>query len=302
MHKLWDMDKQGGLTYSVQEHLLKTRYAADSGWEHPAAAIPVMLICGTLDFVVFQQLFAAILYDQLLIQWLSVIGCLIAFDLAPIYLGVLMKKRSQGMRINLFAASALALSFALVLAGNIWLRITVKDILLPPDPTAGMSLFGSGGAAESDPAALPYAIFSSMLPLATSLVSFVVSYISSDSLRGRIRLLHAQQLKLQEAAAQIRAILAEYQADPDFQDRLMRADDEQYDVELAAAEEQGFRYADQVRQRNKEYLGEESAANELSKDERRKLCRLLDRIDARTARQQQAESGIHLLKKEGLNA
>lgn len=276
---LWSVDAQGGLTFPLRSRQLHDIYAADSGWERPVSAIVVMVICGILDFVVFKQLFAAILYDQVLVQWLSVVGCLVAFDLAPIYLGILAKKHSQGMRISLFAVALLTLSFLIVLAGNVWLRITVKDILVPPDSAADFSLFGSQEtASESSPAALPYALFSSALPLATSIVSFIISYMSSDPLREKVRALHARQIELEDAEGQLEAILVEYEADPDLQARLTEADDAQYATALASADEKCFQYADYVRQRIKEHMGDAAATNVLSKDCREQLCRLLRHI------------------------
>ena len=241
---LWKMDAQGGLVFPLRDRLLRNAYAPDSGWERPAAAILVMLVCAVLDFVVFKQLFAAILYDQLLIQWLSVVGCLVAFDLAPVYAGILWKKSRQGLKSDVFSLAALLGAFLLVLAGSVWLRITVKDVLVPPGTAAAFSIFGQSGTQGSDPAALPYAVFSGALPLATSAVSFIVSCMSSDPLGAGLKALRSRQVQLEAAIGQLRALLAEFDAEQDLQARLAREDEEAFRQTAVTIRELGFTCAD----------------------------------------------------------
>ncbi len=271
---LWKMDKQGNLVFPTRGDQLKDTYAVDSSWERPVAALVVMVFCAVLDFIVFKQLFAAILYDQILIQWFSVVGCLIAFDLGPIYLGILMKKNRQGLRIDWVTAGGLILAFLLVFAGNIWLRITVKDILVPNNSASTFSIFGTGEN-ESARAALPYAVFSSMLPLATSIVSYGASYISANPLLERIKRLHYQQVELEDRIVQTEAVLKEYEEDPSLYDRLIEEDDKMFESASIRANELGYLYVDYVRERIKEHLGDPAATNELSKDVRDRLESLL---------------------------
>ena len=190
-NNLWSVNEQGGLEFSLRKQLAEKEYKAESTWEHPAAALIVMLVCATLDFVMFKQLFASFLYDQVLIQWFSIIGCLIGFDLAPIYLGILVRKRNQGYRVDPLLLGLLILAFALAITGNIWLRIVMKDLVLPAASSTGTSLFGAVTEEEtSNPGALPYAIFSAALPIVTSLVSFGISYITSNPLKEKLKVLH----------------------------------------------------------------------------------------------------------------
>lgn len=275
---VWKIGKRGNLRFPKRARRLNRLFAPDSKWEHPVAAIVVMLVCATLDFVVFKQLFGAILYDQLLIQWLSVIGCLVAFDLAPIYLGILLKKNSQGFRISWFAVGALTFAFVAVAVGNVWLRITVKDILVPDDSATASSIFSAAGAVRSNSPALPYAIVSSALPVATSAVSFIVSYVSSNPLKSKLKNLRRIQVDIEDDINQDEAILTEYTKNGNITARLNEQDAEMLKLALASACEQGFAYADYVRERISEHLGEAAAANELAKDYRDKLSALINEI------------------------
>lgn len=274
---LWTMDKQGNLVFPLREAQLNGAYTPDSKWEHPYAAIIIMLVCGTLDYVVFKSTFSSILYDAVWLQRLSVIGFLVAFDLAPIYLGILVKKSSQGMKVSTFAVITLSTAFALALVGNVWLRITIKDILVPADSVSSTSIFSSStSSTDSNSAALPYAIVSSILPLATSIVSFVASYMSSNPLRDKLKKLREKQVELEDAIGQLEAVVEEYDEETDYKARLLDEDDSSYENAVRITQELGFMYADYVRERIKEHLGDAAATNELSKDCRDRLSKLFN--------------------------
>lgn len=280
-NNLWSVNEQGGLEFSLRKQLAEKEYKAESTWEHPAAALIVMLVCATLDFVMFKQLFASFLYDHVLIQWFSIIGCLIGFDLAPIYLGILVRKRNQGYRVDPLLLGLLILAFALAITGNIWLRIVMKDLVLPAASSTGTSLFGAVTEEEtSNPGALPYAIFSAALPIVTSLVSFGISYITSNPLKEKLKVLHTAQVELEDSIGQLEAILIEYEEDPDLTGRLTAEDDEQYETFLGMTREKAVTYCDYVRERIKEHLGDPASSNELSKDSRQKLVALFERVES----------------------
>lgn len=279
-NNLWAVNQQGGLEFGLRNELLKREYQVDSMWEHPVVAVAVMFVCATLDFVLFKQLFASFLYDHVLIQWFSIIGCLIGFDLAPIYLGILVRKKNQGYRISLLLLGLLILAFALAIAGNVWLRIEMRDLVLPAASSTGTSLFGSVAEEESvNPGAMPYAIFTAALPIVTSLVSFGISYITSNPLKNKLKNLHTSQVKLEDSIGQLKAILIEYEEDPDLTGRLTAEDDEQYATCLGLTREQAVAYCDYVRERIKEHLGDPAASNELSKDSRQALVSLFERVE-----------------------
>lgn len=277
---LWTVNRQGGLDFGLRRDLTKREFAADSTWEHPTAALVVMLLCASLDFVLFKQLFASFLYDHVLIQWFSIVGLLVGFDCAPIYAGILVRKRSQGYRVPAWLMCLLAAAFTLALVGNIWLRIELRDLVLPASSSTGTSLFGAvTEETETNPAALPYAIFAAALPIVTSLVSFGISYITSNPLKSRLKTMHTAQVELEASIGELEAILTEYDEDPDLAARLTAEDDEQYETQLGMTREQAVTYCDYVRERIKEHLGDPAASNELSKDSRQALQALFERME-----------------------
>ena len=267
---LWKQDKQGNLVFPQRSGQIQEAYAVESFWERSAVSVFVLVLCAVLDSVVFLQLFSLILYDHVWLQRLSTIGCLIAFDFGPIYLGISRRRSTQGLKVDKLGCALLTAAFLGVAFFNCYLRIMLKDQLVPVDSTAESSVFSSmsGG---SNPAALPYAIFSGILPLATSIVSFYVSLSSCNPLKSRLKRLRKQQVELEDAICQLDAVLAEYKQSSELAQRLRTEDDMLYVSALTTAKEQAFYLADYVRERIKEHLGDAAALNALSGDFRADL-------------------------------
>ena len=141
----------------------------DPEWEHPAAALLIMAVCGILDFVMFRQLFASFLNDRASVQWLSIMGMLIGFDLAPIYLGMEVKKRKQGLNVSRSSGAVFTAAFIIAFALNLCLRIALKDQVFPDNERA-----------------LSYALFISFLPAVTSIISFSISFAAFNPLKQRL--------------------------------------------------------------------------------------------------------------------
>ena len=272
---LWNIDAQGNLNFSSRAGKIEKAIDARSGWEKPAVALIVMFVCGVLDFVVFKQLFGAILYDNVIIQWLSVIGCLVAFDLGPIYLGSELKKEYQGLRSSRLVQILIIAVFAMVFIGNLWLRIKVKDILVPSSTLVSGSIFQSTGDAAGDNGiALGYAVFSGLLPLATSIVSGAVSFLTANPLLTRIKKVRAEMVEMESDLASLNAILEEYKSDSGLKERLCDEDERLLQRKAAYVIELGLWYADYTRERIKEHGGDPASTNELSKNMHDTLLRL----------------------------
>lgn len=269
---LWTVGPQGQLNFRIRERHATDGQRQDTFWEHTGFSIAIMVICGTLDAVLFYQLFSSFLFDHPAVRLLSVIGCLVGFDVIPICLGVLLRKREQGFQVKLWLMCLLLAGFALALVGNIWLRIVLRDLVLPAQSTGGTSYIGEAAYETAvNPGAFPFAAFSSFLPIVTSIASFGASYMSFNPLKTRLARLRKRQVALEDAISQVESTLVEYDANQDFEDQLMAIDDEQYANTLGMMEAQAVMFSNYVRERIKEHLGDPSATNELSKDIRQEL-------------------------------
>lgn len=278
---LWTIDQQGQLHFPMRGKLASGTAASSTAWEHPAALFVVLMLCAALDFIMFKQLFAAILYDSVWIQRFSILGLLICFDLAPIYLGLFLKKRKQGYRVENWILFGLAAAFLAAFIGNVLLRISMRDAVLPDLTQTSTSVMGevqSGTAAGSN-RAMAYALFAAFLPFGTSLVSFGISYLTANPLGKDLRRLRREEVQAQEALDQIDATIAEYDASADHLILLQQEEDERYRATKAAIADQMMQHCDYVRERIKEHLAEPAALNELSKPRREALMMLSDHLE-----------------------
>ena len=275
-HLLWTIDQQGQLHFPLRSRIARDTDAAATTWEHPIALLAVMLLCAALDFIMFKQLFAAILYDAVWIQWFSILGLLICFDLAPIYLGLFLKKHRQGYAVDSRILWGLTAAFLAAFCGNVALRIVMRDVVLPDLTQTSTSVMGSVQAdtAAGSSRAMAYALFAAFLPLGTSLVSFAISYLTANPLKSDLRRLRCEAVSAQEALSQTDATLAEYDAAEDHLLLLQQEEDQRYAAARAAIAEQMLLHCDYVRVRIKEHLADPAALNELSKPRHEELLQL----------------------------
>ena len=273
----WTMGKDGQIVFNTLDTVAKKRFSPDTKWEHPVAALLIMVVCGTLDFVMFRQLFASFLYDRVWVQWLSIIGMLIGFDLAPIYLGMEAKKKNQGLNASRILITVFAVAFITAFIFNLGLRIAFKDQVLPDLEAMTSSIFGDVSmGTPANERALPYALFAAFLPVVTSLVSFGISFATFNPLKQRLKGLREAQYRLERDMDSIRAALVEYCEDKDFIKRIMADDDRNYRIARRMAKEKAFSYLDYVRERITEHIGTPTAANALVSTRRETLEKLFE--------------------------
>ena len=257
---LYNIDRQGHLMFSRRTELVKNYNKSDSGWEHPIASVAIMVICGILDFVMFKQLFSSFLYDSTPVLVLSIIAMLVGFDLAPIYAGIILKKRQQKINSSILAAAGMGLAFFIAFVANIALRIAVKDMVLPDLSSFTTSAFGEASETNTNSnIALLYALFASAMPVITSLVSFGVSFHSSNPLKARMQKLQKEQIAIEDDIVKLEAMLMEYEADPEHFSRLLEEDEQKYQNTL-------------------EMLHEKTIKSNRSYSDRRKFARIINRM------------------------
>jgi len=280
---IWNIGSRGEIVFKDSSRMINSHYGADSVWEHPVAALVVMLLCGTLDFVMFKSLFASFLYDSVLLQCFGIVGMLVAFDVAPIYLGIMYKKHQQGYVVNKLMMGLALFTFLMALVMNFALRIAVKDLVLPDVEATIVSTVGEQAEAEStgNPLALTYALFAGTLPLVTSLVSFVISYIASNPLKDRIKRLLREQEALEDELRNYEAIITVYgDSEEAYRAKLRHYDDECYAAMKRSIREQLIFYCDYVREQIAERMGSPTATNIMSQSSRERINQILAKIDS----------------------
>lgn len=262
---LWKINRTGNLVFPDDERNLKCRFSPKSRFESETAVFIIMIVCCVLDVVMFTQLFNHLIFDSAVVRYGAVIGMLMPFDLAPIYFGMKLREKHQGYKVHNWMLVGLLAAFLAGIILYFWLRITLRDSALPMSTQKTLSFSSTPAEPASNPYAWIFAIFTGVMPLLTSMVSLWVSYSVSDPLKKELHALEKQRLHLEREYNQINSVLREYESDLTIHDRLLKEDEVKYSVVCNQVDRLASFYADYVRERIKEHLGEPAATNELSK-------------------------------------
>ena len=271
---VWKMNQNGNYVFHTEEDFVKLEHKAGSIFERPAVAYIVMFLCAGLDFIMFKQLFGNFLYDSLFIQYMSILGMLIGFDFVPIYLGMKIREKQQGYNVKTLLIVLLVSAFAIAFVLNVWLRLDMKDLVLP-DLSNFVQSFSGKATVENQTSshALIYAIFAACLPLVTSLGSLGVSYATYNPLKDEVLRLQTKLNILNTDLLQTNSILKEYEADK--MDEMFVEDRARYHIARNTICEMAFFYCNYTRQCLKEHIGSPSSTNELSRFDYGKLAERL---------------------------
>mgnify|MGYP006991521788 CR=1 FL=1 len=255
-------DKMGEFRYERLNDHNNVRFKADDPMDNPVIPYLIMLFCAIIDLSVFYGFFQKISYDSDTLQIIQTGAMLFAFDVIPIYLGIHLKK----LRCNMEKKSFMIwLGVGVCLLGvilNIVLRIITVDLTIPDDGEKSM--------------ALAMEVFGIIGPVITSAGSFYSSHQCCHPLKTRqCRLAKAMTVKLDEIR-RLEAMMSEYEAEEQLEDRLMEDDREQMENMKRLYRAKVLYYCDWVRQRLKEHLGDPTSNNALSKQACITLLQQLD--------------------------
>lgn len=262
---LYTIDEQGHLDFPYRKKEAREKEPQDSVLEKPLVALVIILGCGFVDAVMMYQLFSSFLYDRPIIKWLSTIGFMIAYDIVPAIIGLAQKKKEQSFKINTTVVKALMSVFILVFIGTVYLRLVTRTMIIPSESQMTASLFTSG--IESDvenPIALPFAIVSSLIPLATSIVSYAIGYFSMNPLKVRVSRLRVKQVEIEDRINKLETMLTEYNLKKDIADRLTKEDHQKYEKTKELVIDISNEYKHYVRVKLAERLGDPTSTNILT--------------------------------------
>ncbi len=275
--EIWSFNDKHEILNECLHRNIKKRYQADSPFENPWVPYALMILCALVDGVVFYSMFSKISYDSPVLMVMQMAGFLFGFDIVPIFLGIWYKKYRQGLVEKGKMVAILALLSTVAAFGlNVALRLFNIDII-SPSAGAVTNYMGTDAAAGKDYTALSTALFGIFMPAVTSLGSFFISFHTSHPLRDRERKLAEMVEDTRDEVRRLDAILADYDAEPDFAENLFSEDQAKFNETLMTHKALVSGYCDYVRERLKEHLGNPTSNNVLSKEISGELFARLDR-------------------------
>lgn len=259
----WSVNPNSNICFVQRRDIINIDNQPDSFWTRPKVVKFILLACATLDFCMFYQLFSATTNDSFFIRIFSTFAAIIGFDVIPIYFGYCYRKHIDGFNINKLLFILSLTVFTLVFFSVLYLRYELKDVILSGSAytMSGISTTSS----NSNPASTGFFIFCSISPVATSIASFMISYLSFNPLKQLKQSLEKQIDAQKAKITQFKSILLEYEADQAFKSRIIIDEKARFYTAAREAQEKGIYLCDYVRERIKEHLGDSSSISELSK-------------------------------------
>ena len=255
---LWVMRRDGNLGFTTRSKVTQLRSRPDTMWNHPVMLILVITACTIVDLLNFKQVFDAFIFDSLMGRIVGILAFLIAFDFIPIWVGLNLKKKTQGYKVNTVVIKIMMGAFVLAFVVNFALRIATREMVLPEGSIFSGAIDGEVVVEESEGNQMlvyVYAVLTSIVPLITSLASGGISFLMSNPLYKEMMDLEKQRNLLLSDIESVNATLAEYDADQEYFKRMLKYDAEKY----AAAQEMIIRHQQYLKDYVREQLAEHLA-------------------------------------------
>lgn len=287
---LISIDHNGEFVYHGLNSHVSKKYRADTPLDKSFVPYLIMAFCAIVDASVFISLFKMISYDSPFMLGIQVAGCLFAFDVVPLYLGIQLRRIKQGLSKDKFIMWMALVVCILACAMNVVLRLMTMEQLSPDLSSATTNYFGNvaqeSQAIGIDATAIALTIFGIVLPVLTSVGSFFISYLTYNPLKVRKRFEEEMITEKKDEIRRLDAILAEYDADTDFAEHLVQDDEGKFQEMKKMQRALVLSYCDYVRQRLKEHLANPTAINALSEET---CVAILERLDRELAALDKAE-------------
>lgn len=213
-----------GTTYPTpydRESLIKFEYKPNSWYSYPFASVIITIIAIVIDTFCYLSMFdygrSTSRMDNFYIL-ISTIGAAIAIDVLPMFLAHNIHRISslgdsqKSKKIVLTVFSVISFLLFAVVVGIVF----------------KLRLFGVDSTSEN----FWKFVLMSMIPISTSLLCFISGYLSFAPSRKKLSELRFIKLSFEEHINEMNAMLAEFEAQPDYYETLKDEDDALYNAAI----------------------------------------------------------------------
>ena len=260
---LYILDNEGNLRFNKRGQLNQSKHKADSFWNSVYFLTLIIIACVAADYACFSSLFGALLYDSVMLRSICIIMMVMVFEVSPIYFAYNLKRRSCGYNVPKLSVVVALIAYTLSAVVNIILRLTTHALVFPDLVNLSTSVIGSSSATESGglPNSIVYAWFFGILPIVASMVVYTATYTVSNPLLKEYEKVKKANIELTDEINQLEAILAEYDSDENYLERMLTDDQAKYSAALLMIRKQRDEYFDYCRQKISEHLGSPAATS-----------------------------------------
>lgn len=165
---------------------------------------------------------------------LMTVGCALTLDIPPMFCAYALVKYKQGMlpksKAKVITIGTIAV-VSLVICGYFAFRIVTKDLIFDGASSGGITntvVQGTESTTQNSNSNLFPAIYSGILPLATSITSFIVTYLTASPLKDRIHKLRKAKINTEANMADLHMAIAEAEDVISYSDYMIAREDDLY--------------------------------------------------------------------------
>ncbi len=203
---------------------LKLMHKADSIYQSPMFSFIAVIAFVAIDLTCLYTVWNTVATENPLMIIMIAVGCAICLDVPLAIAAQALKayhKGAMSLKATLLIFIPSVIAFLVTFAFSVAFRIVTKDISF--DVSAGSMLVDTSAdaansinASEDSPIVWWAALFTAIIPFATSLSSFVISYYSFDPILIRIMNKTKAQIANQHEIAERKRMLEEAETEEEF--------------------------------------------------------------------------------------
>lgn len=166
------------------------------------------------DFVCLYSVWNIVQTESAWMVRLIALGCAVCLDVPMAITGLVMKRYSQGFvkksTVCIIAAASIA-TFLITFAFSLWFRLETRELTFDIGGSGFMvnALSNTAEDHSGNKAVVVAALFNGVVPLCTSITSFVMTYFASNPLKEKQLKLKKERIAIESRLADITKILAE---------------------------------------------------------------------------------------------
>lgn len=217
MKKSINIKAESSITLSAESKFFNSIRNINTWYTNNKFTIPVLLAAAGIDISGFYQAISSISYENTYVRIIIIAAFVIAFELAPLYVGYAMclKAYNLGKRIRKKVFYFSLVSFVLGTLVNTYFRSAILEINMSAD--------------NFNRSNIPFTVLMIILPLITSFMNLAIGCLSFDPLLFDLKRLAKRLGALKSSRRRCEAELEKYADDFQRQQEMLQAEYEKFE-------------------------------------------------------------------------
>lgn len=215
--------------YGDRSKRINTIHRSDSIFTTQVFSIIMTALFVLCDAITIKSLWNAVVTDNAIMNWLLTISVACVLNVPLAIAGNQTRKHQQGLTSRSHAMTILVLSvvtFGIVFVIQLLFRLDMRDLIFGTAQNGLSSSLNTSGQASSSNTLIP-AIFSGVLPMVTSIASFVIN-LCSNPLNTILRRLKKELVAIESNLDELQRMLQESYYVNQHKDLLLAREDDTF--------------------------------------------------------------------------